>query len=264
MRSRAVEKIWLAVSVFSMLSLILTLPVLVRANDRQVEEFHQTYSLAPSGQLSLENVNGDVHISGWDQNRVKVDAIKTVWSGTSLGDVKIEVDSRPDSIHIYSKYAHHWFGDSHWRVDYTVMVPSHASIDKIGLVNGRLDLGGIFGHVSASSVNGEIQLHGISGGADLSAVNGTINAAFNNPDVSQAVSLKTVNGSILLSLPSDTNANLSARTLNGRISCDFPMQINSGFVGHRLEGKLGKGGSGIRLNTVNGAITIRRAASEAN
>jgi len=40
------------------------------------EEFHQTYALTPDGRIELDNINGDVHVSTWDQNQVKVDAIK--------------------------------------------------------------------------------------------------------------------------------------------------------------------------------------------
>ena len=39
-------------------------------------EFHQTYPLTAYGRIELDNINGDVHISSWDQNQVKVDAVK--------------------------------------------------------------------------------------------------------------------------------------------------------------------------------------------
>jgi hypothetical protein len=264
MKSTGIRKSGLALGIVFGLTAMLALTGQTRASDRQSEQFSQTYSLSPGGTLSLDNVNGGVHITGWDQNQVKVDAIKTAWSGTSLNDVKIEVDSRSDSIHIETKYPHHWFGDSHWQVDYTIMMPRHASIDKVSLVNGGLDVESIAGHVSASSVNGHIRVHGTTGGADLSAVNGTIKTSFENPDISQPVSLQTVNGSISLSLPPDTNAHVHAGTLNGGISCDFPIQINAGYVGHSLDGTLGKGGPDVRLKTVNGSINIHRGSGEAN
>jgi hypothetical protein len=40
------------------------------------EEFHQTYSLTSDGRVSLNNINGAAHISAWDRNEVKVDAVK--------------------------------------------------------------------------------------------------------------------------------------------------------------------------------------------
>jgi DUF4097 and DUF4098 domain-containing protein YvlB len=264
MRHKGLEGAGLAAAAVIGVGLTLALAVHVRASDRLVQEFHQTYSLSPNGRLSLDNVNGDVHITGWDRDQVKVDATKTVWSGTSLDDVKIDVDSRPDAIHIETTYPHHWFGDSHWRVDYTVMVPQHASVDKVGLVNGAVDIENMNGDVSASSVNGHVETRGTSGGVDLSAVNGTIRAVLDSPDLTRPVSLKTVNGSISLSLAPGTNAHISARTLNGGISCDFPITISAGYVGHSLDGTLGKGGSNIQVKTVNGSVKILRGTSEAN
>jgi Putative adhesin len=264
MKRKSIGSTRLALVVVVALDVFLASVVQARAEDRQVQQFDRTYALSPNGQLSLENVNGSVHITGWDQSQVKIHAIETVWQGTSLRDVKTEVDSRPDSIHIETQYPHHWFGDSHWRVDYTVMMPLHASIDKVGVVNGAVDIENIYGHVSVSSVNGHIQTRAISGGVDLSAVNGTIGTVLTNPDLSQPVSIKTVNGSISLSLPSDMNAHISASTLNGGISCEFPIRINAGYVGRSLDGTLGKGGSDVHLRTVNGSISIHRASSDVN
>jgi hypothetical protein len=40
------------------------------------EEFHHTYALAADGRVSLENINGNVHVTSWSRNEVRVDAIK--------------------------------------------------------------------------------------------------------------------------------------------------------------------------------------------
>jgi hypothetical protein len=45
-------------------------------NGRLTEEFHQTYPFAANGRVSLSNINGPVHITAWDRNEVKLDAIK--------------------------------------------------------------------------------------------------------------------------------------------------------------------------------------------
>ncbi|HKG79417.1 MAG TPA: hypothetical protein VKA78_08360, partial [Pyrinomonadaceae bacterium] len=39
------------------------------------EEFHQTYSLSPTGRVSLENINGGAQIKVWDRAAVQVDAV---------------------------------------------------------------------------------------------------------------------------------------------------------------------------------------------
>src|SRR5215471_4058690 len=68
------------------------------------EEFHQTYPLAANGRIDLENINGAVHISVWDQNQVKVDAIKRARDDEQLKNIEIRVNARPESISIETHY----------------------------------------------------------------------------------------------------------------------------------------------------------------
>jgi hypothetical protein len=89
------------------LSAVLVFALQARATDTDdavTEEFHQTYALAATGRIELENINGPVHITAWDRNDVKVDAIKRAWSKDRLQEAKIEVDSSPDSLSIRTEY----------------------------------------------------------------------------------------------------------------------------------------------------------------
>src|SRR5579872_5956703 len=60
------------------------------------EEFHHTYPMSANGRVELDNINGDVHISGWDRNEVKVDAVKYADSKERLDEAKIRVDARSE------------------------------------------------------------------------------------------------------------------------------------------------------------------------
>jgi hypothetical protein len=66
---------------------------LAHASDRDdtiaSEEFHQTYPLTANGRISLENINGAVHVKVWDQNHVKVDAIKRAYDEERLKNAEI-------------------------------------------------------------------------------------------------------------------------------------------------------------------------------
>ena len=68
------------------------------------EEFHQTYALTADGRVELDNINGPVHISSWDQNQVKVDAVKYADTKERLDEAKIEIDASASSISIRTKY----------------------------------------------------------------------------------------------------------------------------------------------------------------
>jgi len=229
------------------------------------EEFHQTYALTPDGRIELDNINGPVHISSWDQNQVKVDAVKYADTKERLEEAKIEIDARNDSISIRTKYPDHnqsWNWGSHNNpasVEYTLTVPRTARLDEIKLINGSLDVTGMSGEVNASCINGRLEAHDLSGCARLSTINGRLDARFGQL-ASNSVELNSVNGSVELTIPSDSKAELEADTVSGGINNDFGLHVNHhNFVGHDLRGELGSGGAHISLKNVNGRIEIRHA-----
>jgi hypothetical protein len=240
-----------------------------RASDHRgafTEEFHQTYTLAPDGRVELDNINGPVHISAWDQNVVKVDALKSSDSKERLGDARIEVDSTNEHLSIRTKYKDHdntFTWGSHNNppsVEYTLTVPRTARLDEIKLINGALDITGVTGEVRASCINGKLEAHNLSGRAELSTINGHLDARFDQLTGS-SVELKSVNGSVELTIPSDSKAEIEASTVSGGIENDFGLHVNHHrFVGHDLRGELGSGGPHIRLEDVNGRIQIRHAS----
>jgi len=229
------------------------------------EEFHQSYALTPDGRIELDNINGPVHISSWDQNQVKVDAVKYADTKERLDEAKIEIDARNDSISIRTKYPDHnqsWNWGSHNNpasVEYTLTVPRTARLDEIKLINGSLDVTGMSGEVNASCINGRLEAHDLSGRARLSTINGRLDARFGQL-ASNSVELNSVNGSVELTIPSDSKAELEADTVSGGINNDFGLHVNHhNFVGHDLRGELGSGGAHISLKNVNGRIEIRHA-----
>ena len=258
---------WLG-AVLGTVCALLVLAFAAHASDHRgalSEEFHQTYALTPDGRIELDNINGPVHISSWDQNQVKVDAVKYADTKERLDEAKIEIDARNDSISIRTKYPDHnqsWNWGSHNNpasVEYTLTVPRTARLDEIKLINGSLDVTGMSGEVNASCINGRLEAHDLSGRARLSTINGRLDARFGQL-ASISVELNSVNGSVELTIPSDSKAELEAETVSGGINNDFGLHVNHhNFVGHDLRGELGSGGAHISLKNVNGRIEIRHA-----
>jgi len=229
------------------------------------EEFHQTYALTAGGRVELDNINGDVHISSWDRNEVKVDAVKYADAKERLDEARIEIDSRNDSISIRTKYPDHnntWNWGSHNNpagVEYTLTVPRGARLDEIKLINGSLNVAGVRGEVNASCINGRLEAHNLNGRAHLSTINGHLDARFDEL-AGHSVELSSVNGSVELTIPSDSKAEIEANTVSGGINNDFGLHVNHHqFVGHDLRGELGTGGTRIKLEDVNGRIEIHHA-----
>lgn len=166
-------------AVCALAGLILAVAVQARADEPYTKEFHQVYPLSSTGEVSLENLNGSVQITGWDRNEVKVDAVERADSREMLNRLQIQVNSAPDDVSIKTEFPHDWLSHhGSWRVNYTVMVPKRAALGKIDLVNGAVVIRDVSGDVSASSVNGPVNASGLSGAVRLSAVNGPVSAAF--------------------------------------------------------------------------------------
>jgi DUF4097 and DUF4098 domain-containing protein YvlB len=259
-------------SLLALAALALTVADASRAQSslpQLTEEFHQVYPLSADGRLSLSNINGGVHISAWDRNEVKVDAVKRAYAPERLQEARIEVDAGASYVRIETKYPE---GNLTWRrgdddrrdnpasVEYTLTIPRGASLDEVSLINGGLDIEGLSGSVRASSVNGRVTARGLTGTVNLSVVNGGLDATLDRLNEAGTVSLSAVNGSLVVTIPSDANATLRASTVHGAISNDFKLPVREGeYVGRNLEGRLGQGAARVHLSNVNGSVSIRRA-----
>lgn len=254
---------WLGATLGTLCAL-LTLALAAHASDHRgslTEEFHQTYAITPDGRIELDNINGDVHISSWDQNIVKVDAVKYAETKEQLDEAKIEVNAGKDYVSIRTKYPdHNGWGrhDNPASVEYTLTIPRSLALDEVKLINGSLDVTGISGEVRASCINGRLEARDLSGRAKLSTINGRLDARFNQ--LPKDIDLNSVNGGLELTIPSDSNAEVEASTVSGGINNDFGLKVNRHqMVGQSLRGELGNGGSRIKLSNVNGRIEIRHA-----
>jgi DUF4097 and DUF4098 domain-containing protein YvlB len=229
------------------------------------EEFHHTYPLGAEGRVELDNINGAVHIAAWDQNEVKVDAVKYANTKERMDEAEIEVESGSSYVSIRTKYRdhNHAWDNGGWNnpasVEYTITVPRNARLDEIKLINGTLDIHGVAGEVRASCINGRMTVQGLQGRVKLESVNSRMEVQFDKLGNSP-VELSSVNGGIELTLPSDAKAEVEASTVSGSIEDEFGLHVNNHrWVGHDLRGELGTGGPRIQLSNVNGRIEIRHA-----
>ena len=194
--------------------------------DELTEEFHQSYPLTLTGRVSIANINGNVHISAWDRNEVKVDAVKRAYSPERLSEVTIEgTNSAADSVIINTKYPDRNLTfetrnreNNPASVEYTLTVPRGARIENAELVNGSLEIEGVKGDVRVSLVNGELKAGGLGGEVKLSTVNGTQEVNVTTLDEAKSLTLNSVNGPIVLIVPSGANAQVKASTVHGAIT----------------------------------------------
>jgi len=212
------------------------------------QQFRQSYALSPHGRIRVENRYGNVEITGWDRNEVRIEAIR------SAPDANIVVDSTADRLVVRTQYAGE-DSENPASVEYRLMVPRTADLDEVRLVNGALSIRGVAGAVKATSVNGSITAERLEGKADLATVNGQVQAGFDRVSAAKPISLRSVNGKIVLSIPSGSGGQLIAQNRSGGIQTDLDAPA-AALTGHHLETVLGNGGPPIVLHNVNGGISI--------
>ncbi|MDQ6786267.1 MAG: DUF4097 family beta strand repeat-containing protein, partial [Acidobacteriota bacterium] len=179
---------------------------------------------------------------------------------------EVKIDARQDSIQVETDYYkaqrvgdHNWKNNGKLVVEYHLTVPRTAVLDEIETVNGGINISNAANMTKASAVNGEVRAINLRGTANLSTVNGTVQADFDQLQTGSRISLDTVNGTVDLIIPSDANATLKADTVNGSITNDFGLPVHKGqFVGKDMYGRIGSGDVQIKLNSVNGGLSIKR------
>lgn len=222
--------------------------------DEQV--FEQTYPLPSGGEFVLQNVNGSVQVEGWDRDEVEVRAVKTSENDArDLALVKIEVESHPGEVDVHTRYPDS--EDAEVAVEYHVRVPYRVLLHNIGTVNGSVSVRGVQGGGELRSVNGNVEVLDSSGRFSAHTTNGNLHLELCSLTDGAPMNLETVNGSVVLGLPSNASADLNVRNMNGDVSSDVPVTSTGTFPGARaFHGKLGHGGGPISVRTVNGGIRL--------
>lgn len=122
--------------------------------------------------------------------------------------------------------------------------------------NAKVKCNDTQGHLRARSSNGKIEVDCHQGSLDASTSNGVIRASIDELD-QIGVSLTTSNGRIVLDLPETTNADVDILVDNGHIRNDLELIDQTRDTDGRVRGRIGSGGTPIRLRTSNGTVSLR-------
>lgn len=229
------------------------------------KDFDQSYPLQAGGSFELQNVNGTVEVQGWDRDAVEVHAVKTAKVKESdLERVSIEVDAKPNAVSVVTRYPQNEGVEV--AVEYTIHVPHGARLEHIGTVNGTLRIAGVDSIEDLRTVNGNIEVYEGGGAIHAHTTNGNVHLELARlfsagasggarSDKGEATA-ETTNGSLLLAVPSDTQAELEARCMNGNFSSELPLSLEASLRPREIHGRLGRGGAPIHLHTVNGGIRV--------
>lgn len=249
------------------LTLLASLALAGPALAQRTERFDWSGAVAAGKTVTIQNVNGEVSAAPATGGSVEVVAVKESRRGDPAA-VRIEVRETADGVTICPVYPgqskcgrqeRDRDDDDRVSVDFTVRVPAGVHLEA-ATVNGRVEARGLTGDVRVSTVNGGIEVDA-AGVVEARTVNGSIEAASGRSSWRGTLDFATVNGSIDLTLPAAVAAEVDAKTVNGGLTSDFPLtiQANRQWGPRRMEGTIGGGGGELRMETVNGAIRLRRS-----
>jgi hypothetical protein len=219
------------------------------------KDYDRAYPLQPGGTFELQNVNGTVEVQGWDQDVVEVHAVKTAkLKESDLARVSIEVNATAQGVSVATRYPQNEGVEV--AVEYTIHVPHGARVEHLGTVNGTLIVAGVDRVEELHTVNGNIEVYGADSTVHAHTTNGNVRLELSNVYGVSGTLAETTNGSVVLALPANAQADLEARCLNGNFLSELPVAMENSLRPRELHGKLGQGGAPIKLHTINGGIRV--------
>lgn len=254
-----------------MIRTLLTIGLCIGAVPLAAQETRFTKELRPGQRMEISNINGAVSVTQASGSTAEVVVRKTVKRGN--GDlVKAIMEERNGGIHVCTIYLNQdpnrttcagnnsmdrrRGDDFEVTMSYEVRVPAGVQFEGT-TVNGGVEVRGLQTPATVTTVNGSIEFDGV-GAHRLTTVNGAINATFRRADWSGTTALETVNGAITLTLPANADMDIRGSMVNGRVNSDFPVTMRGRWGPKQFNGTIGNGGRSLALETVNGAITLRK------
>jgi hypothetical protein len=217
------------------LLLLLSACALVFAGDssRYREDFHYTYPQTAGGRFSIDNFNGSVEITGWDQNSVDISGTKYAESQSLLNAMQIEAASSGNAVRVKTTRPDPHHGNM--GAKYVIRVPRQTALEDVASSNGSIRVEDIDGNAHLATSNGSIHLGKIHGNVDAHSSNGSIEV-------------------------NDVKGNVNFRTSNGGVHADnvegaFEADTSNGGIRAHLHDT--ESGHPIRLSTSNGGIDLQ-------
>jgi len=128
---------------------------------------------------------------------------------------------------------------------------------RVHSTDGAIELTHFDGQCDVSSTDGAVRAEGRFDSLKLVSIDGSVVAKIaDGSKMTSAWQIRTVDGSVNVSLPRDFQANLDASTQDGRIRLDVPVAVQGEISKSRVRGTLNGGGPELTLKSTDGAIRI--------
>lgn len=159
-------------------------------------------------------------------------------------------------------------------ISFEIEAPTRTNL-KLHTVNGgEIVVENIEGDLDVSNVNGGITLTGVAGSVNAGTTNGSVRATMTRVTAERQMAFTSLNGTVDVTLPPTTKANLRLRSDNGDVYSDFDVQLapsapvvqesrgNNGRYrisrNRSIVGAINGGGPELELRTFNSNVYVRK------
>ncbi len=224
------------------------------------DEWTRTYTLADGGEVEI-GAQGSVEIEGVEGNSVDVRVERIAHAATreAAAEIVPRIDINevvgPKKILVRTAGLSGMVIGVRTETHYHVRAPKRATIRVRG--TEQVSVKAFAGRVVVTAVNGPLAAEDISGGIEARSVNGSANVALTGLS-GDIVDIRSTNGSVVLTVPANANANLNASATNGTVDVsDVNFEPLGDRSQRRVRGKLNAGGPPIDVTAVNGNVTVK-------
>lgn len=229
----------------------------------KTENFSIKEELPENSKLIVANQHGDISVKTWKQPKIVVEA-KKHGSDKALQATSIKHHLQGNTFKIETAYND---PKTKCTVSYDILVPEDMHLQSVTTQKGTIAIENSKNGLMAKTEKGSIHLDNVQGIIKTSATRGpiTINAGKLAPE-SKILAISG-RGTITLSVPEDTKAQLYLKTNKGMITSELPVtlkerttKLNANAYAQakrETQGTIGEGGdSAIKLHTSSGHIKL--------
>ena len=223
---------------------------------KAAEDFEKSYALVPGRHIVVDNKMGDVKVTGYDGEDIKVVARK---EGPDRENIEIVDMNFGNQVMLFPKFSK--FKSTKTKVDFELKVPN--SEKPVFLVlksgSGRIEVRDFSGGLIAESSRGEVKFVNVGGFVDARSVSGSMDAEIRQSKGKSQMRFNSMSGDIKITAPPDLEALIAMHSGSGDLETDYPIDIREGrYREHTARGKLGSGKQMIHISSVSGNVSLMK------
>ncbi len=226
-------------------------------------QYHRALGMKSGGVLILENTDGDIEISGWEEKKVDITASRRrdlpssggiYFLGKRFSPPDIRTEGTGDTVKIKTEKERD--RESGEIVHYILKVPRSIRINGVSNGRGDIRISDVYGKAVVAAQEGRVEVINYSGSLDIRLGNGNVEAELLDLRPEDSIRIEVERGDIAVYLDPGISARFSLEAPAGTISSEI--DLNQPVSSQKVSSTTGEGGVSLELTALQGDIKIRK------